>query len=792
MTLLSSLNQGANFAPTATTTVQGIDPLATLAQVQAATDGQRQITSYKLGQQIVGYYVAGRSYNQGQVVFLNGTAWQVVATSPTTQTPGASGATDWAPAEFTLPALPANTIISPSPIFGSGTLASPYIVSQQTIVPGSTNVQMVQVTISGMTPGAYVNLADMNDVVNGYRFTISNRYVNDLGVLLFNVVFNDVPTSAANTTFVCSLKVGNASVYIQLGALLNISAATQVISAPIITSPVNMSTGQSVNLAVSATAFAQGAGTPEAHLSSDWQIATDSAFSSVVRTSTNDAVNLLSWQPTPALPNTATLYSRVRYRGSLGTVSNWSTLVTFVTGSSVTIATPSVTSPVAGATGVVTSPTFTTSAFSVSAGADTHMNSDWQLATDALFTNVVQQTLANTTAKTSWSPSTALNASTVYYLRVRHRGNTGSVSAYSPVVSFTTSVPIGLSWTRQSVGITPFLLAGNQVTASAYLNNQYVILSGAGTTATPYQFYTSSDGQSYSTIGSPIVINAAFTSVAYGAGGGITGSEMCYVGGKYLYALEGYDGGNYWYRVMASSDLITWTILYNNPSNGTTQANMSGIRQAGNRVYWLSSYNGGTNLDMCSTADGSTIQTTTAPGAYIPDYAATDGTNVILSIFGGQRYFYANSNNGTTPFTLVTTAVARPKIAYYNGIWCTIQMTDITIGGIQAGQTSYATAVPSTDAVWTVVSPTGTLRPRTSSVVFDTGFVIPGLGFSIIGNQGVYTSGDGISWTYRLATNWATIGIGVLDHCYLLAQIAPTKIITLKGDGTSYIPFTSP
>ena len=102
------------------------------------------------------------------------------------------------------------------------------------------------------------------------------------------------------------------------------------------------------------------------------------------------------------------------------------------------VATPTVTSPTAGAAGVGETPTATSSAFAWLGVADAHLNSDWQLATDAAFTNVVQSSLASTTNRTSWTLG-ALAVSTTYFLRVRHRGTSNGVSAYSPTVSFTTA-----------------------------------------------------------------------------------------------------------------------------------------------------------------------------------------------------------------------------------------------------------------------------------------------------------------------------------------------------------------
>jgi len=79
--------------------------------------------------------------------------------------------------------------------------------------------------------------------------------------------------------------------------------------------------------------------------------------------------------------------------------------------------------------------TFTTSAFVALGAADTHLNSDWQLATDAGFTTFASQSLANSSNKIAWTQT--LGTVGTYYLRVRHRGTANGASAYSSVVIIT-------------------------------------------------------------------------------------------------------------------------------------------------------------------------------------------------------------------------------------------------------------------------------------------------------------------------------------------------------------------
>jgi hypothetical protein len=99
---------------------------------------------------------------------------------------------------------------------------------------------------------------------------------------------------------------------------------------------------------------------------------------------------------------------------------------------------PTITVPVSGSTNVSTSQQASASAFSAKGTADTHASSDWQLATDTNFATIVQQVVADTVNKTTWTPTMSVN--TTYYLRVRYKGASGNYGPWSSPVSFTTRV----------------------------------------------------------------------------------------------------------------------------------------------------------------------------------------------------------------------------------------------------------------------------------------------------------------------------------------------------------------
>ena len=97
----------------------------------------------------------------------------------------------------------------------------------------------------------------------------------------------------------------------------------------------------------------------------------------------------------------------------------------------------SITSPTSGATGQGGTVTVTSSAFAVNGASDTHAASDWQIATDAAFTNIVASVTASATNLTSWTAS-GLTANTTYYVRCRHKGTALGYGAWSATVSFIT------------------------------------------------------------------------------------------------------------------------------------------------------------------------------------------------------------------------------------------------------------------------------------------------------------------------------------------------------------------
>ena len=66
---------------------------------------------------------------------------------------------------------------------------------------------------------------------------------------------------------------------------------------------------------------------------------------------------------------------------------------------------PSITSPTDGEQNVSTNVTLQSSAFATEGGTDTHISSDWEIATDPNFENIVASSYGDTENLTSWKPN---------------------------------------------------------------------------------------------------------------------------------------------------------------------------------------------------------------------------------------------------------------------------------------------------------------------------------------------------------------------------------------------------
>jgi hypothetical protein len=187
----------------------------------------------------------------------------------------------------------------------------------------SGNIQASQntVTISG-TLSLYVTQQTTLTITN---FDSATTY----GV---SVVSGTVSRTGDTITYTAGVTAGTDTLTITAGAAsraITITVNAAGIDTPTNTTPANGATdqgGPSITLFASAFSWV---GLSDTHASSDWQLATDSDFTTIVQSSSADTTNKTSWSTTVA--TSQTYYWRVRYRGASGRVSEWSTGTSFVT-----------------------------------------------------------------------------------------------------------------------------------------------------------------------------------------------------------------------------------------------------------------------------------------------------------------------------------------------------------------------------------------------------------------------------------------------------------------------------
>jgi hypothetical protein len=168
-----------------------------------------------------------------------------------------------------LPVLVGNTGASPVFTGGSGTSAAPYTCTVTTTGPGSTVFVINTVTITGLAPNQYVPIVDLNAVTNGGRFSFSNNYANALGVLVFQTIFSDAPSSPPATSYTAAIKVGYGSVYIN---------ATVNVVAPLSTTSGSIAGNATVGATLTYTTGVASGGTGPYTYAWTWRKASDNSL----------------------------------------------------------------------------------------------------------------------------------------------------------------------------------------------------------------------------------------------------------------------------------------------------------------------------------------------------------------------------------------------------------------------------------------------------------------------------------------------------------------------------------
>jgi hypothetical protein len=169
------------------------------------------------------------------------------------------------------------------------------------------------------------------------------------------------------------------------------------------------------------------------HDASDWEIASDAEFTNIVDSSYNDTVNLTSYTPNNLQPET-TYYVRVRYRSDYH-ISQWSDPVKFTT-SAAYIETPTVSTTSNGSV----YPTFTLTSFNSVGYNSNWQSTDWQIATDSNFTNIIYSVTKTDVPDTLTIDWDLLNINSTYYIRARYNDDQGHSSNWSSPLEYTTGL----------------------------------------------------------------------------------------------------------------------------------------------------------------------------------------------------------------------------------------------------------------------------------------------------------------------------------------------------------------
>lgn len=179
-----------------------------------------------------------------------------------------------------------------------------------------------------ITTGATVNGPVSLTVNQVQAYTITN--FNNFKLYTITAITGSVSVSGATITYTAPA-TGGAGGFIVNGRNINITIIPIKPAAPTITYPTFNASNIAVNAALTANAFAMITGS-DTHISSDWQIASDNAFTNIVAQTLNDTTNKTSWTISPSIANNVTYYLRVRYKGTTYGYGDWSSTIIFTTG----------------------------------------------------------------------------------------------------------------------------------------------------------------------------------------------------------------------------------------------------------------------------------------------------------------------------------------------------------------------------------------------------------------------------------------------------------------------------
>ncbi|HYD66998.1 hypothetical protein [Azospirillum sp.] len=307
-------------------------------------------------------------------------------------------------------------------------------------------------------------------------------------------------------------------------------AIFRYVQQPLNTAPASGTKSASTVPTLQASGFLVVGGT-DTHAASQWQVATDAAFTAIVYDTGETVASTNHTVPANTLADQTTYYFRARYKGTALGLSPWSAPTSFST--QAMPAAPTNTAPANGATGVTLPVTLQSSAFFIPGGNDTHAKSQWQVSTSADFSAPLYDS-GEVADLTSHSVPVGAGA-TSYYWRARHKGLNAGWGAWSSVTSFTTAQPSG-SQTFTTPGTYTFTVPAGVTSLSA------VAVGGGGGGNNSYGTGGGGGGLRY--VSNLAVIPGQQITLVVGSGGapGANGGSSSL--GSFITAYGGQCGGN--------------------------------------------------------------------------------------------------------------------------------------------------------------------------------------------------------------------------------------------------------
>lgn len=451
---------------------------------------------------------------------------------------------------------------------------------------------------------------------------------------------------------------------------------------PSIVTPINEAVGLGSSVTFTGSAFGVGAGA-DTHQSSDWQLATDSAFTAIVASATADTINKTSWTAS-GLSVSTTYYARCRYRGTAYGASAWSAVNSFTTKVSFI---PGTEQAILTASDKATNDQF---GWSVAISADGNTVCIGTINHDTGGLSNAGQAYIFTRSGSTWSQQALLSASDKsagdqfgYSVAISNDGNTVCIGAPYNDISGTVGdagqtyifVRSGTTWSQQAVlsasdkaasdrfGYNVAISAdGNTICIGAILHDaggssnagQAYIFIRTGTTWSQQAILVASDKVFNDQFGTTVAISGDGNTVCIGAPNhDVRGFNDA--GQAYIFIRS----GTTWSQqaILSASDAATydyfgWSVSLSNDGNtvciGNIDANPDGVTNAGQAHIFIRSGTTWSEQAIISASDKAASEQF-GQSVAISD----DGNTVCVGAYGktvsglgyvGQAYIFTRSS----------------------------------------------------------------------------------------------------------------------------------------------------